>query len=114
MDNLNVTQYDRMPRFDLREPAFRRYEPFMAEAAVKGQVIVHPYEFPASKTRQMKKANTFICRFYDAKTAYKRYHYVSRTIPKDFSVENLKCTELRDGSVLIENLMFTPDAPAPI
>lgn len=114
MDNLNISQYDRMPRFDLREPAFRRYEPFMAQAAVKGQIIIQPFEFPASKTRQMKKANTFICRFYDAKTAYNRYHYVSRIIPKDFAVENLKCTELRDGSVLIENLMFTPDAPAPI
>ncbi len=86
----------------------------MAEAAVKGQLIIHPFDFPGSKTRQMRKANTFICRFYDAKTAYRRYHYVSRTIPKDFDLENLKCTELRDGSVLIENLMFTADAPAPI
>jgi hypothetical protein len=96
-----------VPRPDLRETAFRRYEIFIAEAAVKKTLIVDFSRFPCGPKKTVRLPRTFIARFNDAKLGYKRYCYSSTLIPKGFDVANLLATELSDGTVLIENQLFS-------
>ena len=105
-EEYEIAQMKKLPRRDLRPAAFAKYEPYMAQAIVKGYIVVPPWDFPSGRTKQMKSATTFICRFQDAKTAYKLYHYVSSMIPKDFNIDNLKISELADGGVLIQNMQY--------
>lgn len=82
------------PRRDLREPAFRRYEALISKAC-GGSFIHRP---------QGQSAATFIARFYDARLAFRRYHYKSYQILSSYPLERIKLFELEDGRVFIQNL----------
>jgi hypothetical protein len=96
-----------LPRPDLREPAFRRYEPLIAKAIKSHQTVFTYADFPVGAKKVVKTARTFISRFSDAKLAYKRYRYQSSSIPTSFDLSNLVCTELQDGSVLVRNHAYS-------
>lgn len=89
---------DILPRFDLREPAFRRYESFIAKAC-KGSYELRPTEFD-----EPRSARTFCMRFRDAVLAFKRYGYFSDAIPKGYNIDNIRALETTRGTVLLENL----------
>lgn len=105
-ENQDPNSIQELPRVDLREEAFRRYEPYMFRSCHAMSITVDPWDFPTSLTKPMRKASSFICRFNDAKTGYKRYNYKS-VLPPLFDVDNLRPVELTNKSVLIKNLMFT-------
>lgn len=90
-----------LPRYDLREPAFRRYERYIQRATERSYIINPREELNLSP-------NTFILRFRDAITGFKRYHY-SSTIPKDFEFKRIRLRETDNGEVLVENIL----APLP-
>lgn len=85
-----------LPRIDLREPAFRRYEPIIAEAC-KQTIEYNPL------LKLNVNPHTFACRFRDAILGKRRYHYHSSIIPRDFDITVLRVHELSNGNVLIEN-----------
>lgn len=85
-----------LPRYDLREPAFRRYEPFIARALVNGRLLVNPIaEFDL-------KPSTFKARFRDAVRAYRLYKYKSTQIPANVPYD-LSVNETANGLILIVN-----------
>lgn len=85
-----------LPRADLREPAFRKYEAFIA-AACKGSIVLNPLEGQTS--------TTFQARIRDAILGYKRYKYVSKLIPINYPLHQLKVIPLNNGQVRINNFM---------
>src|SRR5512146_2172573 len=87
-----------MPRFDLREPAFRKYETFIAQACYQHEFKVNPM------MRLRVSPATFVARFRDALLAYKTYGYHSDAIPKGAVLSGIKAFELVGGvDVLIKN-----------
>jgi hypothetical protein len=95
MQKLNHPFDDVVPRFDLREPAFRKYEAFIAQAC-KGTIEVDPAE------RGMT-AKTFRARFMDAVLAFKRYRYPSEIILSTYNVDDIQALELVSGKVRLWN-----------
>jgi hypothetical protein len=91
-----------LPRTDLREPAFRRYEQHIA-AALKGSTIIDPAPL---------KAVTFCARFKDACLGFEKYGYASDVIPTGAWLRVIKPLELPDGKVLLQNRALPPAAPA--
>lgn len=89
----------RLPRRDLREEAFRRYESAIAEGCVHSFTL-DPKQY--SKYGKMTPL-TFICRFHDAILGYRRFNYPSTLIPKDFDVTKLHAVEIFGGLVEIIN-----------
>lgn len=85
-----------LPRRDLREKAFRRYELYMSRAIHKDIWVDPKAELSLSST-------TFKARFDDAKIAQKKFKYSSDLIPSDFNLDLLICSEFEDGRVLIQN-----------
>lgn len=79
-----------LPRIDLRESAFRKYEHTIAKASY-GKVVVVP---------EGKKAQSYIARFRDAVRGYRLYSYSSTLIPPGCPLE-FRLAELEDGSVEI-------------
>lgn len=102
MSNNNTDTFDAndpnapIPRVDLREPAFRKYERFIA-AACNGTITVNPLDG--------QNTNTFVCRLRDAILGYERYHYPSKLIPLDYPLSRLKPEALNSGQVRINNRM---------
>lgn len=92
-----------LPRYDLREPAFRRYESIIAEAVVKGSTTVDP------QAMEMK-TSTFIARFRDAVRGYRHYHYESSKIPSNIAFE-LRLEETTTGLVHIKNVIAKTSPP---
>ena len=86
-----------LPRRDLREPAFRRYEKLLARATLES-FITNPFDG--------QSATTFIARWHDAVRGFKLYKYSSALVPHtyNFSV-NVKLTELSNGAVQVSNPM---------
>lgn len=64
-------------RPDLREPAFRKYEPFLARAVLAERITINAYELIPMRM----KAHTFAIRCKDAILAYNRFEYKSDVIP---------------------------------
>lgn len=93
-----------LPRFDLREPAFRRYERYIA-LACKGNLIVDP------KAELGVSSLTFCARFSDAILAKRRYKYSSAIIPDAFDLTLLRAVELDDGRVLLRNTSIVLSEP---
>lgn len=85
-----------LPRRDLREPAFRKYEPYIARGCSQS------YELDPQVEMKFTPA-TFVARFRDAVLAKKRFHYLSTIIPATFDLANLEAAELENGHVLIKN-----------
>lgn len=94
-----------LPRRDLREPAFRRYE-YLISKACKGQVTVNPADYKQS-------ANTLMLRFKDAVLGFKRYRYMTNIVPVDHPLK-FKLHELSDGQVLIMQVEDISQAMVPI
>lgn len=85
-----------LPRIDLREEAFRRFENTIANAC-KGSFVVKPrVEFGISP-------RTFLIRFTDAKRGYKLYGYYSDLIPANYELDRIKTVELDNDEVWIMN-----------
>lgn len=82
-----------LPRPDLREGPFRKYEPFIL-AALEGSCKANP--FPT------QTATTFACRFKDAILGFKRYKYLSK-IPEDADLDCIKVQPLDNGQVWLLN-----------
>lgn len=85
-----------MVRTDLREPAFRKYEAFIA-AACKGSVTLNPLNGQST--------TTFQARLRDAILGYTRYKYVSKLIPINYPMHQLKVIPLNSGQVRISNFI---------
>lgn len=66
-----------LPRTDLREPAFRRYEPFLARAVLAEKATIGLSELLPMKM----KAHTFAIRCKDAILAYNTFGYHSEVLP---------------------------------
>lgn len=96
-----MTNPEIKPRRDLREPAFRVYEPYISRACYQ-TLTIDP------KAALNFSATTFIARFRDAILAKKRYNYPSALIPDDFNLSNLELSELEGGLVLIKNKTGNP------
>jgi len=84
-----------LPRYDLQERAFRKYEAAIAEAC-KGSVVITP---PIKMS-----AYSYMVRFRDACLGYRRYGYKSDMIPPGYDLTMLKPEVCADGKVLIRNL----------
>lgn len=84
-----------LPRRDLREPAFRRYELYISRAC-EHSISIDPRELKLSQA-------TFAARTRDAILSKIRYNYPSDLIPPTFNLANLEVLELSDGRVLIQN-----------
>ena len=98
MNDNNMFPSNTLPRYDLRETAFRRYEALIAEAC-RGSFTYDPFIMGI-------KPRTFVARFRDAILGYKRYGYESFVIPKDFNLDSITCVELTDGRVHIRRMVF--------
>lgn len=83
-----------LPRFDLREEAFSRYELYIAKACL-GEYVVDPSQLP-----RPVKPMTFIARFKDAIRGYKLYNYKSSAIPRNHSLV-FRLAETSNGLVRI-------------
>lgn len=92
------------PRFDLREPAFRKYEQYIADACNNGTFTITPRLPDKGGNLKLVKAKTFISRFSDAKLAFVKYGYQSELIPVNYDLSVIKAKELEDGRVVIINL----------
>ena len=88
---------ERLPRKDLREEAFRKYEQDIA-LGCKGSYVLDPRKF----SRPMKAAS-YVARFTDAKRGYRVYGYQSELIPKNYDLDRVRAFELSDGTVQISN-----------
>ena len=87
-----------LPRHDLREVAFRKYEPYIA-AACNGSTTFDPAKLGL-------KPRTFIARFNDAVLGLTRYHYKSNYVPTSFDFKHLHLHELTDGQVYVKNTLI--------
>lgn len=87
-----------MPRYDLREPAFRRYEPYIAKA-LQGSYLLNPMaELGVSPA-------TFIARFRDAILAKQRFGYKSISVSCDaLELNVIRAYQTPDGNVTVENV----------
>ena len=97
---------DELPRHDLREPAFRKYEPLLA-LAIKQTVIIHADRFPGMR------ASSIVCRLRDAIVAKKRYSYTSDSIPHDYNWSNIRIRELTNQRVILSNLLYDRKLSSP-
>ncbi len=89
-----------LPRFDLREPAFRRYEKFLIQAMNK-PFVVDPkecFDKPITPT-------TFIARCKDAVLSLRRYRWKSQ-------VDLAKLAKLRMTETINEMVWIDPNRPA--
>lgn len=89
---LNTNTNVPLPRFDLREAAFRRYEKIIAKACKGPMTDVPPFE--------RQSAYTFISRFRDAVRGFKKFGYVSTMIPPNHPLE-FRLVEMQNGRVSI-------------
>lgn len=90
-------------RHDLREPAFRKYEQYIADACNTGSFTLTPLLPDKSGKLKPVKADTFVTRFSDAILAYRRYSYPSSLIPPNYDLSYIKARALANGKVLISN-----------
>lgn len=88
------------PRRDLRIEAFRKFEPYIAQA-LEADITINP------KLLKMTPS-TFITRFRDALRAYKLYHYPSDRIPVGTNLDGMRADETITDEVFIRN--GSPDA----
>lgn len=92
-------------RRDLKEEAFRKYEPFIAKACM-GSFMVDPSTLgPQDGFKKPVGGATFKARFSDALLAYRQFGYASGMIPPDYNTRWIKSTLMEDGRVLLENEM---------
>lgn len=91
-------------RIDLREPAFRRYETFIAQAALQYKTTISILDIGN------RKPSSFVLRFTDAVLAYRRYKYPSTLIPPDANLSMLRAKEMADGTVVITNHSIQPSS----
>lgn len=101
---------DVAPRFDLREPAFRKYEPYILRAIEYGTFTIDPANCFIDKHGNPKniKPKTFCVRFTDALLGWRRYKYTS-TIPKNYPLNLISALELNNGKVKIINTKYDQD-----
>lgn len=92
-----------LPRADLREKAFRKYEPFLTQA------LAQPEGFwnPSTAFERPIRAATFISRFRDAALALRRYHYKT-SIPQDATFDHIVLAEDIAGNVFFVNTRLNP------
>ena len=96
----NEPNSPQLPRPDLREHAFRKYEHLISKACF-GSFNFDPTDI--NNILRPMTAHTFACRFRDAILGFRRFGYISRIIPKDYDVNLIKVYELQDGTVFIKN-----------
>lgn len=85
---------NKLPRVDLREGAFRKYEPFIAKASKQRTIFT-----PSTMTTPMKP-QSFIARFRDAVRGYKLFKYHSIHL-SDSSCLDFTYEEYSNGSVAV-------------
>ena len=93
-----MTTPTKLPRWDLREPQVRRFEPYIAKAC-----LVARFEVNAKEVLNLK-AHSFASRFRDAKRAFKTNLYASSMIPAGTNLDLIRVEELNDAVVEIRNL----------
>jgi len=82
-----------LPRRDLTETAFRKYEHVIARGCVED------FEHDTGAM----SAYTFIARFNDAKLGFRRYGYESKAIPEDADVTLVQAKPISEFCVYIFN-----------
>jgi len=89
---------DALPRPDLQEPAFRKYERYIARALERSYRIDPMIELHVTP-------RTFIARFKDAILGFQRYNYTSTSIPRSaaMSLRSIRLFELAGGEVEVRN-----------
>lgn len=97
----NTNDFTLLPRFELREDQFRRYEQDLADACYASKVV-DPARY-AGKKKRTPSAHTLAVRLRDAKLAYRVYGYKSTLIPTGYDLENITVRETADGRVLLSN-----------
>lgn len=98
-----------LPRRDLREAAFRKYEQYIAKALTERVFYIDTRtafgadDFGENYKRPMLAA-TFCLRFNDAKLGFKRYGYQSNLIPRHANLACIKPTEYDMYTIAINNI----------
>src|SRR5260370_30569193 len=87
---------DVLPRYDLREKAFKKYERYI------NQALHEAYTFDPILVMQVRPT-TFICRFRDAILGFQRYHYPSILFSQSADFAAIRLYETSDGKVSIVN-----------
>jgi len=105
-----MNQNQDLPRFDLREPAFRKYERVISKALESTEIIVDPRSV-AAEGRPMN-AYTFCRRFKDACSAFRRFGYASQLISRSQDLGVLRVSETAQGQVRIRNMSKFSLAPS--
>lgn len=106
MINDNFRPVNALPRWDLRENAFRKYERYINRA------LHETYELDPGVEMNMK-ADTFVCRFKDAILGFKRYRYKSILFGPDADFNSIKLYALPTGWVRVVNTTFTAAVNTP-
>ena len=90
-----------LPRVDLREEAFRRFEKLIAKACVNREIEVTP---DMVEGRRMLSTKSFCTRFRDALRGHMMFAYPSILIPHGYvPYGHVKATETDRGSVWVYN-----------
>lgn len=93
---MNNQPFDALPRFDLREKPFRKFERYIARA------MNETYEIDPFMELKLK-AHSFVVRFKDAILGFKRYKYDSMLLNQSMDFDCIKLYELPTGWVRVIN-----------
>jgi len=88
-----------LPRTTLREPAFRRFEPYLAQA------LVAPLEHDPKAEGLTQEV--WLRQARDARLAFVRYGYTSARIPRHADLWGLRFLALENGLVRIEPAVWS-------
>ena len=99
-----MEQDEKLPRRGLREENFRKYELLIAQAVRNKQVKVERQTLLEMHLRP----TSFISQFDEARRGFRIYRYTSEWIPEGADVSVIRASELRDGGVLLENVLGKP------
>jgi len=101
-DRTTIESTGPAPRPSESEDVFRRYEPYIALAAL-GSYVIDPKAEPLARKGKGVTHHTFNTYFRDAVAAYFRYGYSSVKIHPGFVSTCIKLEELNTGCVRITN-----------
>lgn len=92
-----------MPRRELSEEAFRRYEKYISEAQQNSLCVWDLTLLNDPNFKRPMGYATFIARLHDAITGFRRYHYYSTLVDSKFDWKNLTIGYNRAGHVVVDN-----------
>ena len=91
-----IQPFDALPRFDLREKPFRKFERYINRA------LHETYELDPYVELHLKP-HSFVIRFKDAILGFQRYKYTSRLFDQEANFKAIRLYELPNGWVRVVN-----------